>query len=245
MNWINTIMNTLVIGINMHGEIPLQENGKVYTDTIPNNMNISIISSVAPGIPFVSTLSNSENLLNKIPTKLKQVKDWNKLTNSQLTKITKHIRNLLVDTNIKEANNIVKESQHLYVRNKTNTIYQKFSQYYDNSFKVTSYCGGDVFTDKLFIKFLDGEVLNPFNITENYFNKLTILNSNEQQDIFQMLKICGLNIEQIWLSELFEFLLNIGVENLIIIDLSCSIFTGDPKYLTDRHIRYLRREMIK
>jgi hypothetical protein len=102
--------------------------------------------------------------------------------------------------------------------------------------------------DKLFLKFTDGELINPNNIQEHYFNKIVIYNLANEPDLFDMLKSVGLDLDQITLFQMIEFLVNIGVENLIIVDLSCGIFKSDSGLklkLTDRYIRYQRQQMLK
>ena len=63
-------------------------------------------------------------------------------------------------------------------------------------------------------------------------------------DLFSMLLSSELDIDQITIGQLMEFLVNIGVENLIIVDLSCSVFNGNPEFLTERNIRQTRRKIL-
>lgn len=240
-----SIPKTLIIGVNMHGEIHLQNNGELCKEVVPENMNLSVISAVAPGVPFVSTFENYENISAKVSNRINKIKNWNKLTNSYLEDLSENLRDLLVETNKEAAKEILKMHQQLYSKQNINQIYQQFSCYYDNAFRIKKYRANDTFTDKLFLKFSEGEVLNPDNIPEEYFNKIVIYNLEGKQDIFQYLASVGLNIEEITLSEMITFLVNIGVENLLVVDLSCSVFKGHPNYLTERNIRYLRRQMLK
>ena len=59
-----------------------------------------------------------------------------------------------------------------------------------------------------------------------------------------MLESVGLDVEEISMEHLMVFLVRLGVKNLIIIDLSCSVFNGDAKFLSDRHIRQIRRQIL-
>lgn len=240
-----SVPKTLIIGVNMHGEIHLQNNGEQYNETVPENMKLTVISAVAPGVPFVSSFENYENMSAKISKRINKIKNWDNLTNSQLTNLTLSIQDLLVETSKEETKDILKMHQHLYTKQDINPVYQRFAHYYDSAFKIQKYNSNETFTDKLFLKFSKGEVLNPDNIPEEYFNKIVIYNLEGKQDIFQYLASVGLNIEEITLSEMITFLVNIGVENLIVVDLSCSVFKGNTNYLTERNIRYLRRQMLK
>ena len=97
--------------------------------------------------------------------------------------------------------------------------------------------------DKLFIKFSEGELINPDNFPEHYFNKIILYNLDEF-NLFNMLESVGINVEQITMEQLMEFLVSLGVQNLIVVDLSCSVFNGNQKFLSDRNIRQLRRNIL-
>ena len=59
-----------------------------------------------------------------------------------------------------------------------------------------------------------------------------------------MLAEVGMDIDEITLGQILEFVVNLGVENVIIVDLSCSVFIGQTEHLSERNIRHLRRQMI-
>ena len=246
------IPKTMVIGIYLHGELPLNSNGNIKIDVIPNNMKVNIINGVAPGVPNISTLEDYENMARNVYNKIKRIKNWDKLTKSKTDNITKNIQILLKNTNKTQATKIIKEHQCSYSKNQMNNPlnnplnnpFKQFAHHYDNSFRITSYESGDKIPDKLYIKFRKGEVINPNNIEEKYFNRIVLYNLEGEPDIFEMFQSVGLNIDEITLGQLLEFLVNLGTENVIIVDLSCYIFKGEPKYLSERNIRYLRRLII-
>ena len=98
--------------------------------------------------------------------------------------------------------------------------------------------------------FLHGELhltdngdLDNDNIPENYFNNIVLYNL-EELELFKMLESAGLDIDQITLGEMLEFLVNLGVQNLIMVDLSCSVFKGKSEFLTERNIRLKRIKML-
>jgi hypothetical protein len=157
--------------------------------------------------------------------------------------IAENLRDTIVKENKAQANDIINEHQHLYSKHKINPILQKFAHQYGNSFKIKTYEANDKIPNKLFIKFSEGEVINPDNIPENYFNNIVLYNL-EELDLFKMLESAGLDIDQITLGEMLEFLVNLGVQNLIMVDLSCSVFKGKSEFLTERNIRLKRRKML-
>lgn len=238
------IPKTLIIGIYLHGEIHLNENGDVNNDRVPDGMRLNVINGVAPGVPNISTLEDYENMAKKISNRIKRRDNYTKLTKTQIDDLCLNLRDLLVRTNKNQANDILKEHQRLFTKKQVNPTFQKFSYQYENSFIIKKYESNHIITNKVFIKFSEGEVINPYNIPENYFNKIVLYNLEGEPDLFELLKSVNLDIEEITFAQLMEFLVNLGVENLIIIDLSCSVFKGDSKYLSDRNIRQTRRKLL-
>lgn len=239
-----SIPKTIVIGIYLHGELHLKKNGCLRADRVPNNMNVTIINGVAPGIPNISTLKAYEKMAAKVNKKSKLVNNWNELTKHKIDLLSTDIKEILKKTNQTQSKSIIKEHQLLYSKNRTNTEFKQFANYYDHSFRITSYASGDTIPDKLYIKFEEGEIINPDNIEEKYFNRITLYNLKGEPDLFEMLAEVGLDIDQITLGRILEFVVNLGVENVIIVDLSCSVFIGQSAHLYERNIRHLRRQMI-
>ena len=237
------ISKTMVVGINMHGELHLKQDGSLRKDIVPNNFRINVVNAVAPGVTNIISVETIEKISEKISNKIKHIKNWDKLT-KKFDKLSEGIQDLLVRTNKKQAEENVKEHQRLYAKNKVHLSYQEFANSCEHTFKITSYESGDTIPDKLYLKFEEEKILNPDNIEENYFNKITLYNLEGEPDVFEMMKSVGLDIDQITTAQLIEFLSSLGVENLIIVDLSCSVFKGDSKHLSERNIRYMRRKML-
>jgi hypothetical protein len=239
----SSIPKTLIIGVFLHGELHLTDDGDIDNDIVPDRMRVTVINSVAPGVPNISTLEEYEHMATQISKTVKEGKNYDKLTNSQINRIAENLRDMLVKKNKDQSNNIIKEHQHLYSKNNVTSVLQKFVHQYGNSFKIKTYEANDKIPNKLFIKFNEGEVINPDNIEEKYFNNIVLYNL-EELDLFKMLKSAHLDIDQITLGEMLEFLANLGVQNLIIVDKSCSTIKGNPEFLTERNIRLIRRQML-
>ena len=62
----STIPKTLIIGVFLHGELHLNENGELNNDIVPDGISIHVINSVAPGVPNISTLENYEHMATQI-----------------------------------------------------------------------------------------------------------------------------------------------------------------------------------
>lgn len=239
----SVIPETLVIGVFLHGELHMKDNGELNYDIVPDGMRVTVINAVAPGVQNISTLQDYEIMAEKISVKVKTRKNYDKLTKSQIKNLSESLRDMLVITNKNQATDIIKEHQYLYSRQKVNLTFQKFAHQYGNAFKIKTYNTNDFIPNKLFIKFSEGEVINPDNIQENYFNNIVLYNL-EESDLFRMLLSTGLDINQITLGQMLEFFVNLGVKNLIIVDMSCSAFKGNSQYLTERNIRQLRKQIL-
>jgi hypothetical protein len=236
------VPETVVIGVLMHGEIHFNKHNAPNKEPIPDNMSIHIVNAVAPGVPNISTIEIYEEMSEETNKMVNTIKEWDKLTNKELIGLTSQIRDSLVQTNKEQSEDIIRCHQQMYRTNNVLDNFQKFAHNYDNSFRITSYNSGDFIPDKLFLKFSEGELINPNNFPENHFNKMVMYNVENQPDLFDILKEVGLNIEEITLSQLMEFLNGIGTKNIILVDLSCSVFKSES--LTDYDIRRTRRQML-
>jgi hypothetical protein len=237
------IPKTLVIGIYLHGVLPLNENGEIQKEKVPDGLCVTTINSVAPGISNISTIEDMENIATKLSIRIKTRKNYDKLTNLQIKNLSENLRNLLVNINKDQSYDIIKVYHRQYSKTQVKSSFQKFTYQYDNSFRIKTYDSFDSIPNKLFNKFSDGELINPKNFPEHYFNKIILYNLDEF-NLFEMLESVGLDVEEISMEHLMVFLVRLGVKNLIIIDLSCSVFNGDAKFLSDRHIRQIRRQIL-
>lgn len=237
---------TLIIGIYLHGEYHLNENGTINTDELPTGMRVKMIRSAAPGVSEVSTLEAKENIAIKISETIQSNKHIDKLTKEEIDNLTIELRDLLVKENRDQSKDIIKLHHHQYRRNQVTPVLQKFAHQYDNAFKLISYENVNIIPNKIFTKFSEGELINPDNIESYYVNKIIIYNLEGEPDLFDILKSLNmdLDIQTISLGQLLTFFNALGVENLIIVDASCSVIKGDCANTYDRNIRQIRRHMF-
>lgn len=236
---------TLVIGVNMHGEIPLMENGNPNSVTVPANMYINMISAVAPGVPNICKLENYEKLAENVSESIQDITNWNTFTTNELDKLANNIKELLITNNKEESDDIINIHRQSYRKNQLDSNFQSFAHHYDKAYSIKTYKSGDSIPEKFYIKFRNGEVALSENSEEIYFNKIVLYNLEGQPDLFELLESMGMYIDKINTSQLLELLSNLGAENIIIIDLSCAVFTGYKENITPRHISYMRRNMLK
>jgi len=234
-----TVPETLIIGINMHGEIPLDNNGDPFQMTIPENMFIIKIDSVTFGVANVSTLDIyekiSENVSNYIETEYKETND--------ILETANHIKNISVETNIENIENIKKNY------NKHNKpVLANYVYHYNKSFTINKYYPNSTLINKNF-KLFTKEEEDKYEIDIEsifFFNKIIIYNM-DNADVFSLIReYMDPTIEQITLFQLIELFTQMGAKNIIFLDLSCSIFTPiDNTSLTNREIRTKRRNILK
>lgn len=235
---------TMIVGVFLHGTLHIKNNGEVNTINVPDGMHVTVINAVAPGVPNISTLQEYENIATKISTFVKTKKrKYNKLTKPQIETLSVHVKNMLVSENKNQATDIIKEHQYLYSKKDVNPNFQKYTYQYGNAFQIKAYNTNDTIPNKLFIRFSEKELVNPDNIKETYFNNIVLYNYDELY-LFNMLLSVGLDINQITLEQMLEFFIVLGVENVIMIDMSCSVFNSTPEFLTERNIRQTRRQML-
>ena len=238
------MQKTLVIGIYLHGQYRLDSTGSIENDNVPNGMRVNIIHSAAPGVPDISTLEVKENMAKKISEKIQTNRDYNKLTKEEIYNLTEELRDLLVEENKDQSNDIIKLHQHNYSFNETSSYLQEFSHHYDNAFKIVYYQELQTITNKIFTQFTQGELLNRDNVETHYINKIVIYNLEGEPNLFDLFRLINRTFDTITLGQLITFFSSFGVENLIIIDATCSVFKGHEFHLTDRNIRQIRRQML-
>jgi hypothetical protein len=239
------MQKTLVIGANMHGVIPLMENGYPNRVAVPPNMYINMISASAPGVPNICKFENYESLSENVSERIQGITNWNTFTKNEVDNLANSIQELLITNNKEQSDDIINFHRQSYKKNNLNVHFQNFAHHYDKSYIIKTYKSGDSIPEKFYIKFRDGEVELPEDSEEIYFNKIVLYNLDGQPDLFELLETMGMHIDQINTSQMIELLSNLGVENIIIVDLSCSVFTGAKEFITPRHASYTRRNMLK
>lgn len=227
------VPTTLYIGINTHGAIDINSDNKIVTFSVPQEINITYISSVAPGVENILTLEVSEKINKHIDNYLKE--QTNKQTNK--TQIVENIVNIAR----KEENILAKYIKNDYYNNrKVELAHYLYTR--DKSFAVHEYRGKMLMYEKRFIEFTEKEISNyEIDIDDaNYFNKIIIYNI-DCIDLLQQIKLY-FGRSYIYLSELITVLVSMGAKNIIFLDLSCNTFLAHNK-LSERSIRHMRRNM--
>ena len=267
---------TLVIGINLHGEIPIDNNCEPEMIKVPNNYIIKL-NTVAPGVPNISTIENYNNLGDIVKRFVKENKWLNdpmkssrleKKYKTRMLQFVTELKEKFIEENKDNIAGIESEYFSYFLSSKMGVLNvqrckkgvmpesHKHKKYFihntDRMYGITEFGKDDVIENKLFSKF-SPEQIEQYGIDEDQlgydkgFNKIVIYNFEDAvtQDLFEMLHVSfGLELTEITLFDLIDLFTNMSVENLIVIDLSCSTFKSD-KGLTSRTTRCLRREIMK
>ena len=241
---------TLIIGINSHGEIPLDNQGNPETTKFKLNQMIQL-NAVTCGVANISTFDTYHKLSEIVADYIDETPlDWGKQHNKEeLMEYVKILQDLLVKNNMEERKDIEK----MYKRVKNSELLEQLHRrryiHTDNkSYNISYYKEGDTITNKLFYKFSPEEIefygLDDEIIEDAYFNKIFVYNDEYKTNIFDLLESQGVVIEEITLFNLIDYLGGMGIENIILLDLSCSVFKdNEGKPLSDRAIRRTRRTM--
>jgi hypothetical protein len=245
---------TLVLGFNLHGEIPLNEKGNPYTKILKLKQLIQI-NAVTYGVPNVSTFETYDKL-SKIVSDFNCENNIgldNEDTSENLIDYTTKIQNLLIENNEEEVRDIEKQHKKLTKQcgGKQTEMLNKFGSYVhnsDKSYKIYSFIESDIILNKTFYKFTPEEI-KYYELSEDinqnsYFNKIVVYNMEGKVDIFELLESIGYKLTEITLFNLIDLLHGMGVENLISIDLSCFVFKNiKGELISDRANRITRRNI--
>jgi hypothetical protein len=223
-------LETLIICINTHGIVPnIIENNicKPIMRKMTYLINMFKINAVTYGIPFISTLNNSEMICGKLKGIIDSL-NLNILTPHETSLILKKQCEIL---NRENTEKIIKDSNN-------STYFNMYANYADFMFNIVETKPYEEYVEKIYSSF----VMEELDINEecDYFNTIRLLNL-ENVNLFEMMKNVGFNQTQITLTELIDVLYNMTqMKNLIIIDMTCSNTEVDR-----RTSSRIRRELIK
>lgn len=240
----------IILGCNLHGEIILKN--KEF-EVKPLDINLLIqLNAVTCGVANISTLENYDNISKDIDKYItSNPLNWDEdIEQTEILNYVKNIKEILSESDRENFISIQKE----YRRQKKDkdSSQQNYMKDYihtsDKSYKITTFTQGQNISNKLFYKFSEEELdlikTDDIDLEDVLFNKLFIYNTENKQDVFELLASLGFEYNEISLFNLLDLFKELGVENIIIIDLSCEVFKDNNK-LSDREKRNLRNIMFK
>jgi hypothetical protein len=169
-----------------------------------------------------------------------------------ILEFVKYLKEYMVEENSKNLQGIQKDYDNKRKQGETTKHIQNFEYNKDKMYEITEFNKGDTIVNKLFLKFTPEE-LEQLGIDEEEiqyvgFNKIVLYNFTDENDdtLYNVFDLIGPEYTQITLFQLIDLLKGMGAENLILIDLSCSVFrSNNNNDITERDERFLRRDIKK
>jgi len=232
------IPETLVVGINTHGEIPVDSttNKPLQFRFDDADINIYKLSASAPGVSNISTIEPFESMNQKIS---ECVQDMDQIS-SKMAKIKKICRS----NNRENLENMMRDP-----KIRSDAKFREYMHQYDNAFQWQHIATDCVIDNKTYIKFTEEEIreLDIESKEPEYFNRIVFYNM-DNIDLFTLIEsVMDTKIETLTLKDLIDFIINLGkdkVKTIIFVDLSCSTFhREDGHALSPREIRAIRRSL--
>jgi hypothetical protein len=215
--------------------VKLEVNANIDINTNTTIKNVFKINAVFAGVNNVSTQEIRNTTMRKVK---KYVRTIGKT--KQLNELVLGLRDLLVDCN-KEIVPILKtdvanfKRQKRYNANDNNKHMNSFTEYlrhYDKSYRIEH----NILLEKNYIR---------FQPDEEYKDTLLVFNTerNDEVDLFTIIE--GFDVQSFCLSEIIQFLGAFQVENIIILDFSCSSFKDldTMTNISERSARFIRRNI--
>lgn len=235
---------TALIVITSHGEIPVTKDPITkeivpYTFIIPNEIQtITKLSVVAPG---VCNITNTEDVDDFVKTLMGKIKDQNEY-NSLLTDPVNYL-NFLAEFNKEIEKQVVNEAiqeKHAKTEDYDPTVHDDYVYHINKRYNVTQYKSDDEMLNKVYSRNNRTELNR-----SAWDHQMILVNALGKPDLFT--EINGKSFQdknsELVFSNVVEFLKNKGVKNIILIDLSCSVFESQFE-LSKRGERGVRREIF-
>lgn len=207
----------IVVAITTHGHIPYCDiTNTVEQFAIPQGFKLNKISIASPGNVNVTTEFARCNVLNCVLHHINSQLDSNKSNYSKL----------------KDLGSIVQNADSTYKLNKNDPLEKKYAYGLDKGYTVHSLYPGDMIANKIYTS-------NCKEKTNNYLT-MPILNLPDHE----LLDLMNCT-QEVSLSSIIKFVMDNGVNELTIIDFSCSTFmnTNKTKFAPDKTTRSLRRKL--
>jgi len=232
---------TALIVITSHGEIPITKdpiNKETipYTFIIPNEIStITKLSVVAPGVCNITNTEDIDNFVKTIMHKIKDPKEYNLLLADPINYL-----NFLAQFNQEIEKEVVMQT--INVKNTKQddydpTVHDEYVYHLNQRYNITQYKSGDEMLNKVYMRNNKTEQ----NRSE-WDHLMTIINVEGKPDLFT--EINGRSFQdknsELVFSNVVGFLKTRGVKNIILIDLSCSVFESEAT-ISKRDERGIRR----
>jgi len=244
---------TVILAIDSHGCYPIKDN-KIYDAISVSNMNTLLsndntnssikniykINSVSPGVKNVSTKKIRDKTMEKIRLFIQNNSNSIErlaVNEEILDDVVLQLRDILMDCNNELISILQKDVIYKKNKNIEPETFANYLHHYDKSFAIEK----NNLLEKNYVR---------FETNEKYKDKLLVMNSIEKGeiDLFIVIKeLMNIDMDTFYLSDIIQLLGSLQVENIIILDFSCSDFKdlNSIKELSERDVRAIRRSLLR
>jgi len=227
---------TVLVIVTAHGLIELTSDNKPITFNIPTGINtLTKLSAVTPGVCNITNPEDIDKFIENILKELKNPDEYNKLLNEPVAYL-----NFLADMYKSIEEETVKETIKDKNPDYDSKIRDEYYYHRNKSYNITEYKTSELIINKKFLRNNKTE-LN----TSPWDFQISVLNVVGVPDLFREIK--GIRTFQdtessITLEEIVEFLKTKSVENIVLIDFSCSNYEPEPNDRDTRNLRLTSRK---
>jgi hypothetical protein len=217
---------TVVVLVTSHGKIKVKSTTfEDYSFHIPDNISMTILNAVAPGICNFIEPEDSDDFAKKLIQKIKEDETGSHVLETNPPAFVKSLINLL-----KEYDKTVKKEtiyHNLSIKDEERDIdEEEYIHHDDKSYNIYSFNSGDEVTNKEYSR---------NNLTEknkgDWDFKINVMNVTGFPELIEIIKgRSNQDIDsKVYLEEIVNFLQQQGVKNIVLFDLTCSPFVSVPQ----------------
>jgi len=217
---------TVVVLVTSHGKIKVKSTTfEDYSFHIPDNMSMTILNAVAPGICNFIEPEDSDDFAKKLIQKIKEDENGLQLLENNPPAFINSLINILKEYDMK----LKKEKiyHNLSIKDEEHDIdEEEYIHHDDKSYNISSFVSGDEVTNKEYSR---------NNLTEknkgDWDFKINVMNVTGFPELIEILK--GRSYQDVYsnvyLEEIVNYLQQQGVKHIVLFDLTCSPFVSVPQ----------------
>ena len=241
---------TIVITINTHGMIIINEDGTYETFKVKEGISVYKINAVAPGVcNILWDEQNQENIdiveraLHKVRTDYIEAGNQVPMT---MYDFSNQVRNILFGYQSFYQKELKQEMEEAKSRGEDGKIHEEYLHHFDKGFTLCDFTNADI-VNKGFTR------SNEEGMGVHYDWQITAINMRGKPDILKNIileKGTGIHhhgTSETTLKDIIDHLHRHGVKRILMVDFSCSNFADENfnDILTDRGIRDMRARILK
>lgn len=243
---------TIVIAINTHGFILINEDGMYDTFKVRKGITFYKINAVVPGVCNILWDEQNQDNINIVEQAIYKVKSkYNEEDNGNnqpmsMYDFSNEIRNILFGYQSFFQKDLKREMDEIKSRGEDEKIHKEYLQHFDKGFALCDFTDS-VMINKGFTR------SNEEGIGLHHDWQITVVNMKEKPDVVKNINLeKGIGIHhhgtsETTLKEIIDHLYSHGVKRILMVDFSCSNFVDENfnDVLTDRGVRSMRSTILE